>query len=654
MAAPNPALEAYLDGLREKFNKASDGYKQKYVRETFETFDVDGGGTIDPDEFRQLCRRISPTMTDEDVAEALEVIDEDGDGEITFAEFEVWWNGDYASELREAHEAMMGSSEMDEVEMVERWEGKKRDLEEAKLRRTFDGVDDDGSGEIEWPEFKRLCRRLDARLADELVEAAWKQLDEDGSGAADFREFESWWSSPGGRELRGVTDEECPQWSYKELLAAVNARVAARAEQKAAEKAARAERLAADKAVRAERRAAKAAAREAARAKAEEEAAEAARKAEEERMQSKEYRDMLEQRAADEERRERLLAPDGQKKNSRTHTPEVLRRDGRQRTAQQEREDMERKWKEQMSYQMQRSHSKLPPVVNASGARSGGMSLDTPTGSQLGISTVDPYSYGADMGTWLTGNKGRGGKGDSSRKNKRDAERRERRLERERRRSKRASGKLRFSTTADTITSAATLEGTVNLAGAADGISGNAGNGTSGSHHQVRFNESSGQFADNLDELGQTVSDLCIGNKDKSKDQILSQPAVGQVKASLSQLKGGKPPSKWLGGPVSASGRLSAVRAMAQAQLAIEIAADERERRIAQRLSRQTQPHTGKVPLGKVATRYLQPVGAGGAQEQPSDTNGGGGGGGGGSRIRKRHDHPGRERYPLVGAILRA
>ena len=122
MAVANAALEAYLDKLRERFVNASVEYKQKYVRDTFASFDTDGGGTIDPQEFWRMCKRISPTMTDADVAEALEVIDEDGDGEITFAEFEKWWNGDYAAELREAHEQMLGSSEMDEIEMVERWE----------------------------------------------------------------------------------------------------------------------------------------------------------------------------------------------------------------------------------------------------------------------------------------------------------------------------------------------------------------------------------------------------------------------------------------------------------------------------------------------------------------------------------------------------
>lgn len=122
MAVANPALEAYLDKLRDRFVSASVEYKQKYVRDTFASFDSDDGGTIDPQEFWRMCKRISPTMTDADVAEALEVIDEDGDGEITFEEFEKWWNGDYAAELREAHEAMLGSKEMDEIEMVERWE----------------------------------------------------------------------------------------------------------------------------------------------------------------------------------------------------------------------------------------------------------------------------------------------------------------------------------------------------------------------------------------------------------------------------------------------------------------------------------------------------------------------------------------------------
>ena len=168
--ALNPALQSYLDKLRARFDGASAGYTETYVRETFDSFDNDKGGTIDPDEFRRLCQRISQPSSERwgdseaEVQEALEIIDEDGDGETTFDEFRVWWDGDHAAELRERHEESQGVTEMDELDMVERWESTQRDLEEAKLRRTFDGVDDDKSGEIEQPEFRRLCRRLDARL----------------------------------------------------------------------------------------------------------------------------------------------------------------------------------------------------------------------------------------------------------------------------------------------------------------------------------------------------------------------------------------------------------------------------------------------------------------------------------------------------------
>ena len=71
VGTPNPALEAYLDKLRERFDKAAAEYKEKYVRDTFRAFDSDNGGTIDPEEFRRLCKRISPTMSEEDIADAI-------------------------------------------------------------------------------------------------------------------------------------------------------------------------------------------------------------------------------------------------------------------------------------------------------------------------------------------------------------------------------------------------------------------------------------------------------------------------------------------------------------------------------------------------------------------------------------------------------
>lgn len=652
MLSPNPALESYLDELRARFDKASVEYKQKYVRDTFDSFDADGSGAIDPDEFRRLCKRISPTMSDEDVEEALEVIDEDGDGEITFAEFEVWWNGDYASELREAHEQMLGSSEMDEVEMVERWEGKKRDLEEAKLRRTFDGVDEDGSGEIEEPEFRRLCRRLDARLEDEVVSRAWAQLDEDGSGAADFREFEAWWKSSNGRELRGVKAEDYPRWSYNELLAAVQRRVDARAQAALAEKEARKLRLAADKQARVERRAAKAAAIQAAQRKAEEQAAMAAQLAEEEWMQSSGYlKEMAqaaldeEQRQMDEERRQRLLGGSGSEvvKRSSLSSACVLPKI-------EPRGDVERRWRAQLQYQKtrHRQHVGSLPEVNVRGARTCGMSPSTPAENELGVSTIaeDNKRRSAQWSHHRDVERARA-IGTAKQNQTESILRRTRRANR-RAADKRAAAKLRMSATANTVhcpfppdRSAVYAVGTETRGNREPNPARAAGpmeSDTSGDMDLLAGTHSSSS------ELATTCSDLFIANKDATKSAVLSAPIVGRRKRVKAQDKtltdtaadagagSGKLRSDWM----RRSGRLSIVRRIAEEQLMMDIAAAEKQKRIVYALDTMSATDSGTGQVRDVTTQVNQPS----TKAK--------------MRIRKRHDHPSRARYPLIGAVLRA
>ena len=92
-----------------------------------------------------------------------------------------------------------------QVDMAERWEAKQTELKEKSLRRTFDKVDEDGSGEIEYEEFRRLCRKLDARIEQDRIDEAWKAIDADGSGGIDFTEFREWWYSPAGQVPAGAT-----------------------------------------------------------------------------------------------------------------------------------------------------------------------------------------------------------------------------------------------------------------------------------------------------------------------------------------------------------------------------------------------------------------------------------------------------------------
>jgi len=56
-------------------------------REAFNTFDEDRSGTIDSNEMKSLLEAIGETPSDEDLFKFMADVDEDGTGEIEFAEF---------------------------------------------------------------------------------------------------------------------------------------------------------------------------------------------------------------------------------------------------------------------------------------------------------------------------------------------------------------------------------------------------------------------------------------------------------------------------------------------------------------------------------------------------------------------------------------
>merc|ERR1719183_3027690 len=66
------------------------------IKKRFDEFDVDGGGTIDYDEFFQMLKFVLKAKSDEDIAPDRAMrfwkeIDEDGSGECEFPEFVEWY-----------------------------------------------------------------------------------------------------------------------------------------------------------------------------------------------------------------------------------------------------------------------------------------------------------------------------------------------------------------------------------------------------------------------------------------------------------------------------------------------------------------------------------------------------------------------------------
>ena len=59
----------------------------KSIDQIFGQFDVDGGGDISAEEFRQAMKEISMTMTDIEINKIMQRVDADGDGNISYQEF---------------------------------------------------------------------------------------------------------------------------------------------------------------------------------------------------------------------------------------------------------------------------------------------------------------------------------------------------------------------------------------------------------------------------------------------------------------------------------------------------------------------------------------------------------------------------------------
>ncbi len=72
-------------------NKNISAQQLAEIKENFEFFDRDSNNAIDLGEFTKLLRVLSPTATIDQAQKGFELIDENQDGHIDFAEFINWW-----------------------------------------------------------------------------------------------------------------------------------------------------------------------------------------------------------------------------------------------------------------------------------------------------------------------------------------------------------------------------------------------------------------------------------------------------------------------------------------------------------------------------------------------------------------------------------
>merc|ERR1712179_687469 len=161
-AKPDPYANIDFDEICEATGLAVD--EIKCLKTCFDLFDTKKVDFLSADDLGEIMRAMGFRPTEEELKDLLAEIDEDGSGEIEFAEF-----------CRLCATFLVEDPDMETM---------KRELKDA-----FGIYDKEGLGYITTETLRGLIGELLAPLSDEELEGILEELDEDGSGSMDFDEF---------------------------------------------------------------------------------------------------------------------------------------------------------------------------------------------------------------------------------------------------------------------------------------------------------------------------------------------------------------------------------------------------------------------------------------------------------------------------------
>merc|ERR1712110_538875 len=167
----------------------------KCLKTCFDLFDTKKVDFLSADDLGEIMRAMGFRPTEEELKELLLEIDEDGSGEIEFAEF-----------CQLCATFLVEDPDMETM---------KRELKDA-----FRIYDKEGLGYITTETLSGLIGELLAPLTEEELEGILEELDEDGSGSMDFDEFcEMMMKSRRIREKKKESKQDIPSLAQHNNIA---------------------------------------------------------------------------------------------------------------------------------------------------------------------------------------------------------------------------------------------------------------------------------------------------------------------------------------------------------------------------------------------------------------------------------------------------
>ena len=138
------------------------------LQNVFDKIDRDGSGAISIDEFSGACNELSVRVTPEELTEFVRS-DVSGDGQLDFNEFSHFYT--------------------------------------SRLKKVFDEIDTDASGEISSGELKKAFEILGYTPTEREVKVMLANVDEDSNEQIDFAEFSNYFCSMPSPSMKAVIEK---------------------------------------------------------------------------------------------------------------------------------------------------------------------------------------------------------------------------------------------------------------------------------------------------------------------------------------------------------------------------------------------------------------------------------------------------------------
>lgn len=137
------------------------------LRSTFDAFDVDRKGYIETDMISVILDMLGRQIVGDELQAVISEIDEDGNGEVSFDEF-----SNLVSKFLVEEEEDTAAIQLE-------------------LKGAFRFYDKDGNGFITTEVLREILKELDDKLSDDELDNMIDEIDTDGSGTVDWDEFKA-------------------------------------------------------------------------------------------------------------------------------------------------------------------------------------------------------------------------------------------------------------------------------------------------------------------------------------------------------------------------------------------------------------------------------------------------------------------------------